>query len=48
VEEEEGVEGSISPMVAMAMVAGGGWNGRATAGTIQIARGSTSVREESE
>jgi nicotinamide mononucleotide (NMN) deamidase PncC len=45
VEEEEGVEGSISPMVATAMVAGVGRNGRATAAAIQIARGSTGVRE---
>jgi hypothetical protein len=48
VEEEEGAEGSISPMVATAMVAGVGQNGRATAEAIQIARGSTRDREESE
>jgi hypothetical protein len=45
-EEDAGV--SISPKVAMAMVAGVGRNGRATAKAIQIARGTTRVREESE
>jgi hypothetical protein len=48
VEEEEGAEGSISSMVATAMVAGDGRNGRAMAEAIQIARGSTEVRERSE
>jgi hypothetical protein len=48
VEEEEGAKGSILPMVATAMVAGDGRNGRATAEAIQIARGSTEVRERSE
>jgi ribosomal protein S9 len=36
---------SVSPLVLMAMVAGGGWNGRATAKATQIARASTRVRE---
>jgi hypothetical protein len=45
VEEEEGAEGSISPMVATAVVAGDGRNGRATAEAIQIAKESTGVRE---
>jgi ribosomal protein S9 len=48
VEEEEGAEGSVSPMVATAMVAGVGQSGQATATAIQIARGTTRVREESE
>jgi hypothetical protein len=45
VEEEEGAEGSSSPMVATALVAGGGQNGRATAEAIQFAREVTGVRE---
>jgi hypothetical protein len=45
VEEEEGAEGSVSAMVATAMVVGDGRNGRATAEAIQIARESTGVRE---
>jgi hypothetical protein len=45
VEEEEGAEGSILPMVATALVAGDGRNGRATAEAIQFARESTEVRE---
>jgi hypothetical protein len=46
VEEEEGAEGGISPMVAMAMVAGVGRSGQATA--IQIARGLDGRERESE
>jgi hypothetical protein len=45
VELVEGVVGSILPMVATAMVAGVGRNGRATAEAIQIARGTTRERE---
>jgi hypothetical protein len=45
VEEEEGAEGSVSPMVATAMVARDSRNGRATVEAIQIARESTGVRE---
>jgi hypothetical protein len=45
---EEGTGASISPKVASAMVARDGRNGRAMAEAIQIARGSTRVREESE
>jgi hypothetical protein len=48
VEEEEGAEGSVSPMVATAMVARVGRSGQATATAIQIARGTMRVREESE
>jgi nicotinamide mononucleotide (NMN) deamidase PncC len=47
-EEEEGSEGSVSPLVVTAMVTGVGRNGRATAEAIQIARGSTGVKERSE
>jgi hypothetical protein len=45
VELVEEAAASVSPMVAMAMVAGDGRNGRATAEAIQIARESTGVRE---
>jgi hypothetical protein len=45
---EEGAGASISPKVASTLVAGGGRNGRATAEAIQITRGTTRVREESE
>jgi hypothetical protein len=38
VEEEEGAEGSISPLVAAAMVTGDGRSGQATATAIQFAR----------
>jgi hypothetical protein len=47
VEEEEGAEGSSSPMVATALVVGGGRNGRATAEAIQSPAISR-VRERSE
>jgi hypothetical protein len=46
VEEEGGAEGSVSPLVATAMVAGDGRNGRATAVAIKIAREATGVREK--
>jgi hypothetical protein len=45
VEEEEGAEGSILPMAAMALVVGDGRNGRATAEAILFTRESTEVRE---
>jgi hypothetical protein len=45
VELVEEAAASISPMAAMAMVAGDGRNGRATAEAIQIARASSGVRE---
>jgi hypothetical protein len=39
VEEEEGAEGSVSPLVATAMVAGVGRSGQATAAAIQSPEG---------
>jgi hypothetical protein len=45
VELVEGAEGSVSPLVATAMVAGDGRNGRATAEAIQIARVDGGERE---
>jgi hypothetical protein len=46
VELVEEAAASVPPMVATAMVAGVGRNGRAAAGAIQIARASTGVREK--
>jgi hypothetical protein len=48
VELVEGAEGSVSPLVATAMVVGDGRNGRVTVEAIQIARGSTGVRKRGE
>jgi hypothetical protein len=45
VELVEEAVASVSPMVATAMVAGVGRNGRATAEAIRIARESSGVRE---
>jgi hypothetical protein len=45
VEEVEGAEGSISPLVATAMDDGDGRNGRAAAEAIRVASESSGVRE---